>query len=175
MNKATHSIVEATPAKLLSLLDETGEEKPVWDASDMHDIFSHQWAASLSIDLSGLGEALQQHVQTLAAAKGLLLRSFGDLLEHPHPPLELLMLAKEFSKRCLNSPRSPIPDDIARVLYFATIAAALGRGSEITTLSDNEKAQGMRWALSQTWLDGAARDLISHGLEILAQKEGGVL
>ncbi|MBL7115040.1 MAG: hypothetical protein ISS35_04675 [Kiritimatiellae bacterium] len=168
MTDPKHSILNCSASNVKTLLNEAVTEDQLWSAEDLQDVCNHQWDAPLAIDLNGLEDTHAERVETLAAAKGLLLRSFGDLLEHPHPPLELLMLAKEFAKRSLSSPHATLPHDVARMLYFASIATALSRcNRRITTLSDDQIAEGIRWALSRDWLLSEARAVLTLGLETL--------
>lgn len=167
MEEGHKSIFETPLAGVRGLLAQTAdEEQACWSRDDLAAVFGHQWSAPLAVDLGGLEESLADRVRTLATAKGLLLRSFGDLLRHKDPPLALLELSKEFAKRSLHSPHASIPHDVARVLYFASIAAALSRCERrITTLSDDEITEGISWALSRDWVTAGARDVLSAGLE----------
>ena len=175
MSDTQHSILDSSPGRLRGLLDDTSAEDRLWSADDLQDIFVHQWSAPLALDLGGLDDAHATQVETLATSKQLLLRSFGDLLKHERPPLALLELSKEFAKRCLNSPHSTIPHDVARVLYFASIAAALSRcGRRISELSDARIISGISWALSREWLAEEARDVLSSGLEALRDPESSL-
>ncbi len=168
MTDPKHSILNCSASNVKTLLDEAVTEDQLWSADDLQDVCNHQWSAPLAVDLNGMEDLHAERVETLAASKGLLLRSFGDLLAHPHPPLELLILTKEFAKRSLASPHATIPHDVARVLYFTSIAAALSRCQKrITTLGDEQTIAGIRWALSQKWLPPGAREVLSDGLEAL--------
>jgi len=168
MSQSRNSVFDSPAAHLRALLDETVDAEQLWSADDLRDIFSHQWTAPLALDLGALGEAQAGRISALASAKGLLLKSFGDLLRHENPPLPLLQLTKDFAKRCLNSPLSTVPHDIARALYFTSIAAALDRcGCRITTLGDKEIAEGISWSLSRDWLVEDAAKVLSSGLTAL--------
>jgi|ETNmetMinimDraft_30_1059905.scaffolds.fasta_scaffold61890_2 hypothetical protein len=172
MKDAGHSLVDASSSDVRSFLEEVKTEDHLWSEADLGDVLSHQWSTPLEVDLSGMDGALSQRVNLLAKSKGLLLRSFGDLMEHPKPPLELLGLTKEFAKRCICSPHSPVPHDVARVLYFASIATALCRcRKRITTLSDGDVMDGISWSLSRDWLPEGARNVLTSGLEALKDAE----
>jgi len=172
MKNPPHSILDASPASLRGLLDDASTEEQLWSEDDLQDIFAHQWSAPLALDLGGMADAFAARVEILASSKQLLLRSFGDLLNHERPPLPLLKLTKEFAKRCLNSPHATIPHDVARVLYFASIASALSRcRRRISTLSDARITEGFRWALAREWLAPEARAVLRSGLEALGHEE----
>lgn len=169
MNDRKHSTLDTSSESIRVLLDEVAAENRLWSADDLRDVLDHQWTAPLAVDLAGLSQQNAERVETLATSKGLLLRSFGDLLEHPHPPLTLLVLTKEFAKRCLSSSNGVVPHDVARVLYFASIAAALDRcGLRITKLGDKQIADGMTWALSLDWIPSGARAILSAGIEAIS-------
>jgi len=171
MKDPQHSVLASPVAGIRTLLDETADEERLWSDEDLRDVLAHQWSAPLGIDLAGLDEGTAGDVALAAMSGGQTLRSFEDLLEHPDPPLELLELAKEFAKRCLGSPHSAIPQDVARVMYFAGIAAALGHcGRRITSLSDESIANGIRWALAKDWLAQGPRNVLLLGLDALEGK-----
>ncbi|NQT91883.1 MAG: hypothetical protein HQ559_03910 [Lentisphaerae bacterium] len=172
MNDRKHSILDPSSESIRVLLDEVAAENRLWSADDLRDVLNHQWSAPLAVDLSGLTVENAERVEMLATSKGLLLRSFGDLLEHPHPPLSLLVLTKEFAKRCLSSSNGAVPHDVARVLYFASIATALDRCSlRITKLGDKQIADGISWALSLDWIPTGARGVLAAGSNAITGTE----
>ena len=76
------------------------------------------------------------------------IRSFDDLLHHPHPPVELLTLTKQFAKAMVEHPESPLPREVGRLLYFASITVALIRcGQRISDLDNASLKAGLRWCL----------------------------
>jgi hypothetical protein len=95
-----------------------------------------------------------------------VLKSFGDLLYHPNPLPELLELAKEFAKEHRADAESPLPREVATVLYYASIAAALARcGRRITRHDDATLRKGFQWGCEQPWVDEATRGLLREGLQ----------
>ncbi len=170
MDEQIASVLEVPVDNMRGFLEETtDEEQASWSEDDLKAIFGHQWSTPLSVDLGGLDAVLAERVKTLATAQGLLLRSFGDLLRHPNPPLALLELSKEFAKRSLYSPCPAIPHEVARVLYFTSISAALSHcNRRITTLNNDDVAAGINWALSCDWVSDDARTVLQSGLAALA-------
>src|SRR5262249_18508201 len=79
------------------------------------------------VDLRVLEPETAEKLRSWADAQGLILKSFGDLLAHPHPLLELLEFVKDFAKENRTDAESPLPREVATVLYYACIAAALAR------------------------------------------------
>lgn len=171
MKRKHHSILDSDPGRLASLMDMDDGAGRLWSEDELAAILRHQMSAPLQVDLGGLQKGLPGRLQTLAAAKGLLLRSFGDLLHHPNPPVELLILTKDFAKACRISADSPIPREIATLLYFASIAVARLRcGRRITALTDAAVRKGLDWALGRPWLDEATRSLCEEGLRSLSSR-----
>ena len=93
------------------------------------------------------------------------LRTFGDLLHHRQPPLELLELTKRFAKDCRKHPDGSLPDEIATALYFLSIAAAIVKcGRRITGMDDQSLAYSLDWTLKQAWLDEPLGELLQAAL-----------
>jgi len=151
---------------LLGVSADGGER--LWNDDELGAILQHQLAASIQSDLTRLDRKPTGNVQSVAVSPGLPVKSFGDLLSHPNPPIELLKAAKDFAKFCRLSPHGAIPREIAAVLYFASLAAALVRcRCRITSLSDKTSAEGFRWVQTRPWVDAATRALTEEALHLL--------
>ena len=130
-------------------------------AQELKAIWEHELASPLAFDLASLPAPAAAEFRLLCHAQGLVLRSLGDLLAHPLPPLRALELVKNFAKVNRESPHSGLPRPVATVLYYACIAAALLRhNSRITQLSAADLAQGFDWVLAQPWINGRTRAMI---------------
>ena len=99
--------------QLATLLDLSPDAGRLWRDEELGALLRHQMTAPMQVDLINLERGLALKVRTLAEAQGLTLKSFGDLLAHPNPPVELLKITKDFAKACRLSPRSPVPHEIA--------------------------------------------------------------
>jgi hypothetical protein len=131
-------------------------------AGELGQVLLHQLSAPLLFDLSSVDAS--ETVLSVTKDKSDQPASFEELFRHPHPPRELLLLVKEFAKTSDQCENSPLPPEIATVLYYAAILSArLRLGERISTLSDESLANGLRWALAQDWL-GPIRDLFAEGL-----------
>jgi hypothetical protein len=151
---------------LLGVSADGGER--LWNDDELGAILRHQFAASIQADLTRLDRKPTGKVHNVAVSPGLPVKSFGDLLSHPNPPIELLKAAKDFAKFCRLSPHGAIPREIAAVLYFASLAAALVRcRCRITSLSDKTSAEGFRWVQTRPWVDAATRALTEEALHLL--------
>ena len=169
--KPDKTVFDTDPRELATLLDLAPDTDRLWGDGELGAILRHQLTAPLQVDLINLERGLALKVRNLAESQGLVLKSFGDLLAHPNPPVELLKITKDFAKACRLSPHSPLPREIAAVLYFASIAAALVRcRRRITGLGDAALADGLRWMLARPWLDAPLRSLAEDGLRLLVAR-----
>ncbi len=167
---STHpkDVFDTDRKQLATLLDLYPDAERLWGDDELGALLRHQLSAPMQVDLINLERGLALKVRNLAEAQGLTLKSFGDLLAHPNPPVELLKITKDFAKACRLSPHSPMPQEIASILYFTSIAAALVRcHRRITGLSNDALMEGFRWVLNLTWLDAPTRILIEESLLFL--------
>jgi hypothetical protein len=165
--------METDPKDLANLIadDDIGER--IWNPDELADILKHQLTAPLHVDLSRVGGAAGR-LRELAEGRGLVLKSFGDLLRHPQPPVALLKLMKDFAKACRLGRGSALPREISSVIYFTSIIAAMTRCSRrITRLDDNALRAAIEWALAQPWLDETSRAVFTEGRQFLAGHAGG--
>lgn len=173
MTNTKNNIFDTDRKQLASLFELSPDSERLWRDEELGAILRHQLTAPMQVDLINLERGLALKVRNLADSLGLTLKSFGDLLAHPNPPIELLKITKDFAKACRLSPHSPMPHEIASVLYFTSIAAALVRcRRRITGLSNEALAEGFRWVLSRSWLDAPTRTLTEEGLQLLNTQEG---
>jgi hypothetical protein len=127
------------------------------------------------VDLGAFDPHTARRLRNLAEAQGLVLKSFGDLFQHPAPVRELLELVKDFAKANVDHPESGLPGEIAAALYYTSIAAALVRlDVRITQLPDAALQTGLRQTLDQGWLDDATRELLNRALaKVAGETKGG--
>jgi hypothetical protein len=162
MTKSQSDILKASPGKIAGLMDLGSHPARVWHPEELGAVYRHQMAAPISVDLEGLPRPISGQLRNLTDANGLLLKSFQELFDHARPPLELLSIVKEFAKRNRGRPESLLPDEVATVLYFLSIATALLRWQErISRLSDDELQAGFKWSLAQPWIDDSGRNILT--------------
>ncbi len=158
-------------AALFALEDQAAES---WDASDLAALLRHQLEAPVEVDLGALPPDVAPKVRALAGAEGLTLRSFHDLFQHPHPPVALLRMVKDFAKLNRAHSRSALPPEVALVLYYAAIvAAALRCRQAISGLEPAQLRKGIEWTLGQPWLDPTLRPLFQEAQKRLVGREPG--
>ncbi|MGA2498625.1 MAG: hypothetical protein ABSH20_12840 [Tepidisphaeraceae bacterium] len=159
------------PRRLSLFLESMLEDRSVWQPGDLGDLLRQELEQPLQFGLSGLSPARAEQLRSLCQADGLTIKSLAEVLLHPRPPLDLLVLFKRFAHAHGHDPDSRIPADVARLLYLACIVAARLRcGQRITRLSDQELCDGIRTALAQPWLDERLAGLFRQGLVELEQK-----
>jgi RNA polymerase sigma-70 factor (ECF subfamily) len=145
-------------------------------SADPAELLRHLLTAPVPLDLGTVDASLAGRVRAWAEGQGLVLKSFGDLLHHPNPLPELLELLKDFAKDNRNDAESPLPREVATVLYYASIAVALTRcGRRITRHDDATLRQGFQWGCEQPWVDEATRGLLCQGLQALGGTEKTVV
>ena len=169
MTDSTAEIFKAVPQRLANLMDLDEDTAPIWRPEEFRAILQHQLSVPIQFDLGNLDPGLAAKLKTLSEAEGLLVKSFGDLFHHACPPIELLRSTKDFAKANREHPNSPLPREIASLLYYLTIAVALARcGERITQLGDEDLRRGFDWAMTQSWVDEKTKSLIGEALKLLA-------
>jgi len=167
MGDAEHEIYGSDPCSLADLMglaqDSGGEPEPQVLAA----VLDEELTKPIQPELSGT------HVAGATKAGGPSVESIGDLLRHPHPPLELLLLAKAYARANLQHPDSALPRDVALVLYFTCIAAAMVKcGQRITHLQSRSLRDGLAWAADRTWASDGTRGLLRAALESIQEDKG---
>jgi hypothetical protein len=163
------ALFKSAPKSLAALMAEGEERVRLWRPDELGAIFRHQLSAPILVDLGGFDSAGAARVRLLTDAQSLLLKSFSDLLLHPSPPIELLRLAKDFAKANMDHPDGSLPKEVAAVLYYASISAALTHLDErISQLKDADLERGLRWAKDQPWVDKQIQQLLIQGINRLS-------
>lgn len=148
------------PPRLDALLAFGLRGDEVWTPTELEAAFAEQVSAAIEFDLSGLGPTEVRGLRARAGAHGLLLKSLRELLLHPQPPLELLVMAKEYFKANSSRPQPGLPAEVARSLYYLTLAAGwLRHKCRISSLSDQEILAAMEWVRQQDWISADLQQL----------------
>jgi hypothetical protein len=142
-----------------------------WRNAELKAVMGFLLTSPLEVGLGGLEPGGEARLRRLGKAAGPLIGNLGELLQHPQPPLELLRMTKDYAKAGAKHAGSPLPSEVAGVLYYAAIAAARLRwGRSITRLSQEALRGGLDWALQQPWLDGGIRELMREGRKEIEQR-----
>jgi hypothetical protein len=152
--------LKSAAPQLAKILGSTGLDGECWLPADLPGLLRCQWDAAIDFDLAD--ESSDNCGKTLSSAAQSRIRTFGDLLLHPAPPLPLLKLAKGFFKSKSRGSRDQHPKcDVAYLFYLLVILAARCRLREtISRLTDKNLERGIEWSLRQAWLQGEARQLM---------------
>jgi hypothetical protein len=89
--------------------------------------------------------------------------TLNDIFTDPAPSIESLRAIKDWSRRSSRSKDSPLPLDVASLLYFASIAAAqVPRGQWISKLDPAIFGRGIEMFLAEPWLREPLRGLLQE-------------
>lgn len=177
MSKLASSIETVAPGKLASFLDDDDDiGQRIWSEDELGAILKHQMSIPIAVDLSAQKKAVAQQLMALCSGNGMLLKSYEDLFDHENPPIELLQIIKDYAKTCLSAKNSPFPSEVASVLYYTTIAAAMARcRRRISSLTDEKLREGFEWVLARPWKNKSISRLMKQAIDSLEKKAGGTI
>jgi hypothetical protein len=165
-----YDVRESDPRMLARMLDLQSNREGLWEPGELGQILEHQLAASVESDLLGADQGLAEQLRLKCTVEPPI-ETFKDLLHHPAPPIELLERTKQYAKASRGHSESPLPDEVASVLYLLSIVVALAKcGRRITKLSDDRLRLSLDWALGQSWLDASTRSLLKQGRQAVQPK-----
>jgi hypothetical protein len=148
-----------------TFFDSDFEKLRVWHPEELNAILDHQWRAPLKVDLGGQSEEQAERLKLLCGADNLLLKSYGEIFCHRMPPIELLVMIKEFAKRNLAHADAALPREIALTLYVLSIVVAKTRcGRRIGARPNHVMRANIESVLQQPWLTQPVIELLREGL-----------
>lgn len=148
--------------------------KESWTAEELEAAFAEQISLPVEFELARLGQRQGQALREQAEAHGLLVKSLYDLFVHPHPPIDLLIMIKDFFKANSNCPHPGLPAEVACVLYYQSIAVAwLRYHRRISSLSEEQLADGFKWVSNRDWVGRDLQDLVKQAARSLGDGMGG--
>jgi hypothetical protein len=155
----------ADPSLLARILDVEEATIHAWPQHELGSILRHQLATPVQLDLEGRNSSLHAGPHALPHGQHLGKLTFGELLHHPEPPVELLRQIKHFAKASRKSGESALPAEIATVIYLmAIVVARLRCHTRISEQSDESLAHGIHWVQSQPWVDERTHQLFREAL-----------
>ncbi len=164
--------LENSPAETLADLMNLESDESPWSVDELTAVWRHQLAAPVEFDLTYLEKQRPASLDSLSSPQGPEIASFGDLFQHPRPPIELLRSTKDFAKSSRGRAEAPLPEEIATMLYLLSITAATIRfGHRITKLDGQALRHSLDWALDQPWIDDESRGLLLEGRRAVNDKE----
>jgi hypothetical protein len=163
---ADKNILDTNPSRLSHLLVRADAPTQTWSPTDVAPILRHQLRTPLSPELAPFATGGATQLTDLIASAPPPLHTFHDLLHHPSPPLALLTLLRDFAKSCRAD--GSLPDEIATLLYYASLALARSKHRQrITDLDDPSLRKGLDWSLRRPWLDPQTRSIFESALSSL--------
>jgi hypothetical protein len=159
-------VIESNPHPMAQLFECGTDESRDWQPEELREILRQLWSEPLQFDLHPSSREAAKTLGSPTPMGRSVVETYGDLLRHAAPPLEILRLVKSFAKASYEHPDSPMPRPIALLLYFLSITLALVRcDCRITCLDDCVLRRGLRWYASQRWVDETVRNLFQEGLK----------
>ncbi len=164
----TEPNVHGTDPQRLSRLWQCDSDALVqWQPEELASVFKHLLASPIVDEVEAVRPRLAERLRQREAAPEETFATFGDLLSHEQPPLDLLDLIKEFCKHAEDD--ESLPADVAFVLYTAVISVALVRcDKRITSADDRSLRSNIKWAGSRDWIDPDTKALLEEALAHLS-------
>ena len=138
-----------------------------WETTDFESILRHQLSLSCKREMENAGEVAgaPRNSPSEAAATP---SDFKSVLVSETPSLEMLVSIKEFAKLVASDPQFSLPDEVAKVLYFAAITVArLQLDERISRLNDVELRYGCGWTTSRQWVPECLKQIFRKALTVL--------
>jgi DNA-directed RNA polymerase specialized sigma24 family protein len=169
-SETEHELDDSQPERMARLLELPPDADNLWLHSDLVGVMRHQLAQRLaSLDL----DVTVSFFMADGAEGSLPLQTLGDLYSHPHPPIELLQAVKRYGRKQARQPDAKLPSEIASIVYFGSIAAALVRRGEWISKSDESLLRsGFERAIAQSWIEAPLRELFQKALTALGPRGG---
>jgi hypothetical protein len=146
--------------RLAKMFEMENSEMGDWEPNELRSVFQHQWSARIELKPSGGMSECADKFERFEVSNDFWPSSYRDLFQHPHPPLPLLRLTKDFAKENYWQAGSLLPREIALALYCCSIFAAQSRlGQNISSLSDSALLSARNWLVAQEFVDESTKDL----------------
>jgi hypothetical protein len=154
------NLEETEPARLAEMMTLDATPPRLWSPEELGVILRHQLSVPLALDLGDPSE----HAANVPNAAPMPPTTFADLLRQVDPPVAMLRRVKRFAKARKSDPNGPLPQEVATVLYYTAIAAALRCHHRITVMDDTGLRSGFEWVLRQVWVDGDTKSILEEAL-----------
>jgi len=143
---------ESNPSAFAQMLEQRALDDANISTVDLRDVLNHLLASQLA-EL----EATSPYVPPDDA------RTLREALLDQTTDIELLQELKRFGRRQARTPGDELPADVASVVYFGAMAAALVHQDErISKSADDVLAHGFQLAAQADWVDPAIKALLNQ-------------
>jgi hypothetical protein len=167
MNQESRGSLKVEPRRIARLFALEEAEVAPWSKRDLADVLRHQLKAPIRLGIVETGPELGE-APAKETVDWSVLNTFEKVLHHPHPPVSLLCMIKEFAKAHLDASGCRLPAQVAAVVYLASIASALVHCHERISQSDNQALErAFVWAIDQGWVDENLKGVLRAGFACL--------
>ncbi|MBI1371340.1 MAG: hypothetical protein GC159_01070 [Phycisphaera sp.] len=164
------------PNELEKIAEVQMDAQDLWRDDDLKTILDEQLKmplADMERILPNSGKKAERYAESTLPP----LDTIGSALLHQQTPVELLKVIKSYAKVADRDPSEPIPQKVARVLYYASIASALvNQGALISSLATDRLTESLGARRRSAWItpklcelfDLATKTLMNSGNNLLA-------
>jgi len=166
---------DAEARQLAQFMDLGSDSDGLWSPGELAAVFRHQLESPVQFPFVDIGGQSAESVRAICSEAAPKIETFRDLFVHPKPPLELLRMTKDYAKACRAQGESPIPAEVATMLYVLSILVArTSRGQRITELNDQSLRQIAGWAAERPWIDEPIRQLLDAAQQVFSSGEPAI-
>src|SRR5258708_3402945 len=101
--------------RLAGLLDIKEDANDLWREDEFPELLDQQLKAPLEFDLTTSDPKTQTAIDTVHSTVTNPPRTFAELFQHPHPPVGLLKLTKDYGKKIASKKNTALPWEIGYV------------------------------------------------------------
>lgn len=163
ISDSNHDGLSGAPKRMAQMLGlATAHDEVSWRADELRAMLHYQFAQPLPNPSANNGSKRNRDDKGHPDAAGIVcLECFHDLFVHPSPPLALLKFAKDYARASRMNPVDGLPEKVAGVLYYLSIAAAMVRcQTRITALPTAKLERGFNKLIEESWVDGRFKPLL---------------
>jgi hypothetical protein len=159
----------------------SGSVRPEFDAGKMEfvversetpistrEVLDELLGAAQLFELVEIPPSLAARLRMAMTTFGSVTATLQDVLRHSDPGIDILTLIKDMAKHQRTSVDRTVPETVATVLYYVTIARSLTLyNRRISSAGDLTLRKGFIWIVDQTWLDDWLIEIARDGLRVL--------
>ena len=167
-----HAVDESNPREVAFLLNVRGTRDGNWQPAELGDMLRHCLTASAREYLRDLGQSAEFAADS-PSERAAVDMTLGELFQCAQPPLGLLIAVKRRARRLMSPGASDVPAEVHRLIYFASIAAAMARhGERISRSSLDVLRVTWEWLAAESYADDGLQRLFGTALERLSGQGG---
>ncbi|MGA2254223.1 MAG: hypothetical protein ABSG53_06130 [Thermoguttaceae bacterium] len=165
------AVDESNPVELASLLSVRGTPEGNWQPTELGDMLRDCLAAPASEYFGSLGQSAEFAADSPSECAAVDM-TLGELFQCAGPPLGLLIAVKQGARRLMSPGASDMPSEIHRLIYFASIAAAMVRHGERISKSSPQVLRGAwQWLAAESYAGESLQALFEAARERLSNQD----